>query len=320
MALPLTFVGVDVSKAWLDVWTGAAPHPHRLANDDAGWAELARLLAALGPPAGVVVAFEATGGYERGLREALLRAGYDARLLNPLRVRLFARSIGRQAKNDRIDARVIAHDARVAETRPERLDAQQERLAELVQHRRRLVEERVAVANQAGLLRQDRLKAHHEARLALIARQIAETERLIGAAVGEVPGLADKVALLKSMKGIQDLTAVTLLALMPELGRLTGRAAAALAGLAPFDHDSGKRKGTRCIGGGRAPVRTALYMAARAAARSKSPLGAFYQRLISGGKTSRVATVALMRKMLVTANAILRDGTKWSHAQAAKAV
>lgn len=311
MAVSLIFVGIDVSKAWLDVWSAQLNAHHRLSNDDAGYQALWQLLAPLGPASGVILAMEASGGYERGLRDAGLAAGFEVRLLNPLRVRLYARSLGRNAKNDRIDARVIARFAQTAATFPEVLDPAQDRFAELVGHRRRLIEERVAIANQTALLRAPALREQNQARLALLARHIAATDRLIAEALADLPGMADKVALLSTVKGVKQVTAATLLALMPELGRLDRRAIAALAGLAPFDHDSGKRKGARCIAGGRAAVRTALYMAARAAARSKTALGAFYKRLIAAGKTTKVATVALMRKILVTLNAILRDGTPW---------
>jgi transposase len=316
MALQLTFVGIDVSKEWLDLWLGPLKRFERASNDAAGWAVVIELLKPLGIEAGTVVAFEATGGYEQGLRRALLEAGFDVRRLNPLRVRLYAKSLGRNAKNDRIDARVIARYAEAAGTAPEILDPARERLAELVSHRRRLVDERVAVGNQTGTLHCVTLQAQNRKRLALIERQIDQTDTLILEAIGEVPSLVAKAELLKTLKGVKDITAIALVALLPELGRITRHAIAALVGLAPFDHDSGKFNGTRSIAGGRAAVRTALYMAARAAARSKSPLGDFYKRLIAAGKPPKVATVALMRKMLVTLNAMIRDNQPWKHAKA----
>lgn len=314
MALQRIFVGIDISKDWLDLWLEPLKRFERTSNDAAGWAAAIGLLESLGLAADLVTAFEATGGYERGLRQALLAAGFEVRRLNPLRVRLYAKSLGRHAKNDRIDARVIARYAAAAEIMPETLDPAREHLAELVGHRRRLVDERVAVGNQTHMLRCRRLQAQNRQRLALIERQIAATDALIIEAIGESPSFLAKRELLKTLKGVKDITAITLLALLPELGRITRRAIAALVGLAPFDHDSGRRQGARSIAGGRAAVRTALYMAARAAARSKSPLGDFYKRLIAAGKTPKVATVALMRKMLVTLNAMLRDNTPWKHA------
>src|SRR5882757_8473677 len=146
MALHLTFVGIDVSKDWLDLWLAPLKRFERTSNDAAGWAAVIALVKPLGIEAGVVVAFEATGGYEQGLRQVLLEAGFEVRRLNPLRVRLYAKSLGRNAKNDRIDARVIARYAEAADTMPETLDPARERLAELVAHRRRLIDERVPSA------------------------------------------------------------------------------------------------------------------------------------------------------------------------------
>jgi transposase len=314
MALPLIFVGVDVSKVWLDLWIGALKRFDRFTNDPAGWSSLIEQIKPLGSEAGIVVAFEASGGYEGGLRRALLEAGLETRRLNPARVRLYAKSLGRNAKNDRIDARIIARYAEAADTAPEILDPGREALAELVSHRRRLVGERVAVENQTSTLRSDALQAQNRKRLALIAAQISEVDGMIRQAMGQLPALLAKVRLLKSLKGVKDVTAVALVSQLPELGRLNRRAIAALVGLAPFDHDSGTFKGTRSIAGGRAAVRTALYMAARAAALSKSPLGDYYRRLIAAGKLPKVATVALMRKMLVTLNAMVREGSPWKHA------
>lgn len=318
MALELTFVGIDVSKDWLDVWLAPLKRLERIGNDEAGWSALIGLLRSLGDQPGIVVAFEATGGYELGLRQSLLEAGFEVRRLNPLRVRLYARSLGRYAKNDRIDARLIARYAEAADTTPDILDPAREHLAELVSHRHRLVDERVAVGNQLHTLRSVPLQEQNRKRLLLIEHQIEATDALILAAIAAVPDFLAKVQLLKTLKGIKDITAMALVALLPELGRLSRRAIAALVGLAPFDHDSGKFKGTRSITGGRAAVRTALYMAARAAARSKSPLGDFYKRLIAAGKLPKVATVALMRKMLVTLNAMIRDNEPWKHAAATR--
>jgi transposase len=312
MALQRIFVGIDVSKDWLDLWLEPPKRFERVSNDAAGWAATRGLLRSLGAAAGLVVAFEATGGYERGLRQVLLEAGFEVRRLNPLRVRLYAKSLGRNAKNDRIDARVIARYAEAADTMPETLDPARERPAELVAHRRRLIDERVALGNQTAMLGCRLLQTQNRKRLALIARHVDQTDALIREAVGQIPSLLAKLELLKTLKGV---TAIALLAQLPELGGITRRAIAALVGLAPFDHDSGKLKGARAIAGGRAPVRTALYMAARAAARSKSPLGDFYRRLITAGKTPKVATVALMRKMLVILNAMVRENQTWKHAK-----
>lgn len=315
MALSLLFVGIDVSKDWLDGWSERDRQPQRFGNDEAGWAALLGWLAGLGELSGLVVAFEATGGYERGLRQALLEAGVTVHKVNPLRVRLYARSLGRHAKNDRLDARMIARYAQAAETRPEILDPARERLAELVMHRRRLVSERVGVSNQIGTMRTAELIAHHRARLDLLERQIAQTDRLIAEALAGEPGQGETLRRLSTLKGVKRVTAATLIALLPELGTLNRRAIAALVGLAPFDHDSGRLQGKRAIAGGRSAVRSVLYMAARAAANSKGALGAFYKRLLAQGKSAKVATVALMRKMIVILNAMMREQQDWKGAQ-----
>lgn len=314
MALSRLFVGIDVSKDWLDAWIEHTRQAQRFSNDEPGWAALLAWLGSHGELSGLVVAFEATGGYERGLRHALLEASVAVHKLNPLRVRLYARSLGRQAKNDRIDARMIARYAQAAETRPEILDPARERLAELVMHRRRLVSERVGISNQLGTMRAAELIAQHRARLALIERQIDQTDQLIEDALGSEPGYDAALRRLSTLKGVKRVTAATLIALLPELGTLNRRAIAALVGLAPFDHDSGRLQGKRAIAGGRSAVRTVLYMAARAAAKSKGVLADFYKRLIDDGKTPKVATVALMRKMIVILNAMMRDQQDWKGA------
>lgn len=316
MALLIHFVGIDVAKEWLDVWFEAEKRLERFPNDQAGWTALLAMADLLGPRSGFCFAFEASGGYERGLRGALIEAGCTVNRVNPHRVRLYARGIGRTAKNDRIDARVIARFAAAVEFHPEVLDPAQERLAELVVHRRRLIDDRVALGNQLGTVQVADLRSQIRQRLAQIERHIIKTNTLIADALGAIPGLLEKVRLMKTVAGVKDITANALAGVLPELGKLNRRAVAALAGLAPFDHDSGKMKGKRCISGGRGAVRTALYMAARAAALSKSPLGDYYRRLIAEGKKPKVATVALMRKILITLNAMLREGQPWKYAKA----
>jgi len=315
MALLIQFVGIDVAKEWLDVWFEAQKRLERFSNDPGGWVALLAFVDGLGPRSGYCFAFEASGGYERGVRDALIEAGCGVTRVNPLRVRLYARSIGRVAKNDRIDARVIARFAAAVEFHPEVLDPARERLAELVTHRRRLIDDRTALSNQLGTVRGADLRRQISQRLAQIARHIVKTDALLQEKLGTIPAMVERVRLMKTLAGVKDVTANALVALLPELGKLNRRAIAALVGLAPFDRDSGKMKGKRSICGGRAGVRVALYMAARAAASSKSPLGAFYARLIADGKTPKVATVALMRKMLTTLNAMLRDGHVWKHAK-----
>jgi transposase len=305
MALQRTFVGIDVSKEWLDLWLAPQKRFERAGNDGAGWAAVIGLLQSLGPEAGVVVAFEATGGYEQGLRRALLEAGFDVRRLNPLRVRLYAKSLGRNAKNDRIDARVIARYAEAADVTPDILDPARERLAELVSHRRRLVDERVAVGNQTNTLHCVHLQAQNRKPCADRAPDRRDRHpHPRGGRASPEPRRQGRAA--QDPEGRQgrhgNCPCRPAARTRPDHATRHRRARRSC----PFDHDSGKLNGTRSIAGGRAAVRTVLYMAARAAARSKSPLGEFYKRLIAAGKSPKVATVALMRKMLVTLNAMIR--------------
>lgn len=202
MALQRIFVGIDVCKDWLDIWIECQRQHHRLPNDAGGFEALLALIAPLGKPHAVTAAMEATGGYERALRDALLEAGVaDTCVLNPLRVRPYARSLGRYAQH--------------AELHPEKLDRDRGHLAELVTHRKRLIEERTAVSNQAALLRQATLREHARARIALIARQVEATEALIRTALGDMPDLLAKVRLMCSMKGVKEVAATTLAALLP---------------------------------------------------------------------------------------------------------
>jgi transposase len=316
MTLQRKFVGIDISGEWLDLWLEPEKRYARFAHAADGLDGLVAVLRSLGPEVATTVAFEATGGCERDLRERLLECGFEVHLVNAAWVRLYARSLGQKAKNDRLDARIIARYAMTADTHPQRLDREREHLAELVSQRQWLVSERVAVTNHGRSQRDEALRAQQREHVAFLDRQIAATEALIRTALGDAPSLAAKVKLMKTLKGVKDITATVLVALLPELGTVTRHAIAALAGVAPFDHDSGTMAGKRAIAGGRAPVRTALYMAARAAALSKSPLGDVYRRHVAAGKAKKVATVALMRKMLVTLNAMLREGTSWKHANA----
>ena len=302
-------VGVDVSKAILDVAILPSGESLQVANDVKGWGELLKRLRAL---AVTVVGFEASGGYERGLLKALHKAGVGAARVNPARVRDFARACGVLAKNDRIDALMIA---RFLQSLPPRLtdpSPRTEALAELVCARRQITQDLVRTSNQAAhatsaLIRRTfgRRKRGLEADLKIIEQEIA---RLIA----EDSVLARKAELVRSAPGVGPATCATLLALLPELGTVSNRAAASLVGVAPFDRDSGQMRGQRRIWGGRRPVRDALYMAALGSLNAKhSIFKAAYERLRANHKPPKVALVAVMRKLLVTLNAMLRDDKPW---------
>jgi transposase len=312
MAQVEAFVGVDVSKDWLDVAIWPEGPVWRVANDRAGRSELIRRLKRIGALEGV--GFEASGGYERGLLKALLDAQLPARRINPVRVRQFAQACGVLAKNDRIDAAMIA---RFTATLPGRLAERNlaaEALGELVTARRQLCEEMTRATNQARLTDQPILKRLARRRTQRLAEDIAALDAAMARAVAEDPELARNDALLRSVPCVGPVLSHTLLGLMPELGRISNRAAAALLGVAPFDRDSGTMKGQRRIAGGRQPVRDVAYMAAMVGARRNPVLADAKLRLAAAGKRPKVIIVALMRKLITILNAILRDQRPWAPA------
>lgn len=302
------FVGVDVSKDALDVAVWPGGERWRVDNDREGRAALVKRLRRLKP---TVVAFEATGGLERPLAAALGRGGLEAARLNPLRVRQFGRALGLLAKNDRIDAALIARFTAVHPPRRHTPDPVRERLAELVVARRQLDDEQVRLDNQASHAAHDLVRRLARRRLRAIAAQLVLLDKAIQQAVAADPDLARDEALMRSVPGVGPVLAATLLGLMPELGRLTGRQAASLTGVAPFDCDSGRMQGRRAIFGGRKPVRRVLYMAALVASQHNPVLKAFYKRLTNAGKPKKLALTALMRKLVTTLNAMLKTQAPW---------
>src|SRR4051812_30359052 len=289
-----TFVGIDVSEHRLDVHARPSGESFATDHDDEGVAGLVGRLAALAP---ALVVLEATGGLEGR------------------RVRAFARATGRLAKTDRLDAEAIARFAEAVRPPARPLpDEATRHLGALVARRRQLLEMLVAERNR----RHAADPALHEgidAHLRWLEEALAGIERDLGTAVRESAAWCAKEALLRSVPGVGPVSARTLLAELPELGSLTRRQAAALVGVAPFSRDSGKMRGKRTVGGGRATLRACLYMAAVAAARGANPpIAAFYERLRRAGKPSKLALTACMRKLVVTLNAMLRTGTAWKRA------
>jgi transposase len=301
-------VGIDVSMKRLDVAILPAGARFSVANDDAGWAELVDRLRQFAIAA---VGLEPTGGYERGIVRALLAAGLSVRRINPAKLRQFARAHGVLAKNDRLDAHMIATYVALIPTRPVQADPAVERLAEILTMRRQLCDEHVAVINQASHLEDAMLRRIAKRRLARLQADIALLDKRLADTVAVEPSLARRYRLLVSIPGVGATLACTLLALLPELGQIGRKQIAALVGVAPYDFDSGKLKGHRCIYGGRATVRTVLYMAALSACRFNPALKRFHQRLAAAGKKPKIAIVAVMRKMIATLNAMLRDASEW---------
>jgi len=296
------YVGLDIAK--LNLQLHLAGRFHDLPNTHAGYRRLLKLLAKI---PGVQVVCEATGGYERELVAALHQAAIPVSVLNPARVRFFARAQGQRAKTDPIDAKVLTDYGQAFHPKPTPARSQnQQQLTELVRRRKQLLEMLVAQRQQAdrltlsSLRRQaQRLVRHLEAALKQIQEQLQEL-------CSQVTVLDRRVQTLQTITGVGTTTALAVLAEMPELGTLNRGQTAALAGLAPHPRESGQWQGRRFTGGGRSALRGALYMAALVASRSNPILKEFYQRLRLAGKPAKVALVALMRKLLVLMNHLLK--------------
>ena len=309
------YVGIDVSKATLDIGTSDG-ETWQVANDDRAMEPLRERLGALQP---ALVVLEATGSYEARAAAALASAGLPVAVVNPRQVRHFARATGALAKTDRIDARVLARFAQAVQPEPRPLpDAEAQELEALLTRRRQLLDMLVAEESRletAPPAMRKEIKLH----VGWLRRRLGKTNEDIDGTVRRSPVWRAKEDLLKSVPGVGDVTARTLLAFLPELGQLGPKQIAALVGVAPFNQDSGTLRGRRRIYGGRPRVRAALYMAALVAARHNPVLKAFRARLQAAGKRPKVAIVACMRKLLIILNGILRDGRAWDSAQAAHA-
>jgi transposase len=305
-------IGIDVSKDKLDVHVLPMEQAFAVPRTGAGIEELAARLAALEPK---VVAIEATGGFETIVAAGLAGAGLPLVVVNPAQIRAYAKATNRRAKTDRIDAAVIADFARA--TRPEVRplpDAATRLLADLVARRRQIVE-MMAAEGQRGRRVDHKRVAKSIARVRkTLEAELAALDQEIDGEVRGSPVWRDKEDLLVSVPGVGPVVARTLLAELPELGRLDRREIAALAGLAPFTRRSGRWRGRSFIGGGRASVRTVLFLAAMTAARYNPTLKAFRDRLVQAGKPKIVALVAVARKLLTILNAIIRDNRPWQTA------
>lgn len=304
----MTYVGVDVSKARLDIAIEPWGEQWSVGNDPVGIGCLVARLA--GEAVGRIVV-EATGGQERLLVAELYQAGLPVALVNPKRVRHFARALGRLAKTDRIDAVVLADFGRLTEPLLVRLPSEhEEALAALVTRRREVVDMRTAEENRLRLVKPAG-RARLEKHIRWLNEEEAELRREIEKLVQATPELDDKHTLLCSVPGVGLILSATLLSRLPELGRLTRRKVASLVGVAPFNRDSGPRRGLRRIAGGRDAVRAVLYMATISALKCNPVIIAFKRRLMAQGKSSKVAIVACMRKLLTILNAMLRDQRPW---------
>jgi transposase len=256
---------------------------------------------------------EASGGYERGWAQVLREAGIEVRIVDPKRVRSFALSAGRLAKNDAIDAEMIAWFAETFSEAPSQAhDAAREELAALVKARIGLIELKTRLQNQSGHAVPGTVQKAHARVLKSLVVEIEKLEAAIAAKVAATADFAERAEIIESVPGFAGTTAANLIAGMPELGRVSDGIAAALVGVAPYDDDSGKRRGERHIKGGRRWVRNAIFMPCVGAATQNNPvLKAYYQRLIAKGKPAKVALVACMRKLIVILNTLIARRQKW---------
>jgi transposase len=302
------FVGIDVAKDRLDVHIRPTGERFAVGRNAAGLeALISRLAAGVG-----LVAVEATGGFETIVAATLAAAGLPLVVVNPAQVRAFAKALGKRAKTDPIDAAVIAHFAEAAkpEVRP-LADAATQALADLIARRRQIVDMITAEGQRARRMTGKRL-VNSIARLRkALATELAELDAAIGDSVRGSPVWRETEDLLRSVPGIGPTIARTLIAELPELGTLDRRQIAALTGLAPWTRQSGQWKGKRFIGGGRSPVRKALFMGALVAIRHNPDLKAFHARLVAAGKPKLVATIAVARKLVTILNAMLRTRQPW---------
>jgi len=304
---PIFYAGIDIAKATLELNVGGTSSS--LTNETKGHARILKLLAraeAARPGYKVHVIVEATGGYEAALVEALHGAGLRVSVIQPSRVRHFANAKNKRAKSDPIDAAILTAFGEAIEPPPTPSpSAAQAHLVKLVSRRSQILDTRTAELNRAGHYNDKLLRRQSRQLLALLTRQIAECDRAIAAQLAADETMKTRAERVQQVPGIGPVVAAILQAQMPELGTLSQGEAAALAGLAPYNRDSGPRKGVRSICGGRAPVRCALYMAALSAVRHDAILRDFYARLCAAGKKPLVALTAAMRKLIVLLNHML---------------
>lgn len=305
-----TFVGLDVAKAKFDGFILAEGKPFTLPNDPQGSRQLIERLRAFGP---CLIVVEASGGYERRLIADLLDAGLTVARVNPKRVRDYARALNLQAKTDRLDAQLLARFAEAVQPRPlEKTPEKQRELEELVGRRRQLLELRTAEKNRQETTTSKRAGRSIAKVLAVLDDQLADIDAAIAELIASDEGWQDEDQRLQSVPGVGAVTSATLIAEMPELGRVSRQEITALVGLAPYNRDSGQYQGQRRISGGRACVRSCLYMAALSARRCNPLIRRFAERLAATGKSYKVVMTACMRKLLILLNNLVKTQQQWN--------
>ena len=302
------YVGIDISKDWLDIAVHASNQKWQFANETAGITRLRRMLKKISP---TLIVFEATGGYEMPLYLSLNKAGFSVAMVNPRQVRDFAKSTGKLAKTDSLDARIIAHFGYAIQPAPRPVPEDQ-KLKALLSRRIQLLG---MVTMETNRLRgiPKALKGRIETHIAWLKQELDDVDCELRKIIEEDPVWQEKDSLLQSTPGVGPTLSGILIAQLPELGTLDRRKIAALVGVAPFNRDSGMMHGRRIIWGGRARVRAALYMSTLVATRYNPVIRDFYLRLCSAGKRKKVALIACMRKLLTILNSMLKYHTSWAY-------
>lgn len=307
-------IGIDIAKDTLDAYRQSDGQRLQVRNDRDGHRALLRWI---GRSAELLVVFEATGVYHRDLELTLGARGLPFAKVNPRQARRFAQATGRLAKTDRVDAAMLARMGAVLALAPQAPRQQSfYDLRELLAARRALIKDRTAAKIRRSTARLALIRRQLDARLKRVDDDLERIDAELAALANMDAGLAERLAILRSIPGVGDVTAIALIVDMPELGELEGKQAASLAGLAPVARQSGKWQGKERIQGGRAALRQALYFPAIAAARFNPDLKRKYEELIAAGKEKKVALTAIMRKIIVMANALIRDGRRWAATRA----
>lgn len=302
------YVGVDVCKKYLDVCFRSSGEYFRTTNDRQGFKELEKRLKAHRP---CLLIAEATGGYESEMVRTLQAKGMACAVVNPRQVRHFAKGTGRLAKTDKIDAGILAHFGETIKPAAQAPKEADEELLNKMHHRRRqLVEMLTMEKNRYGISRGE-VKKQIKKTIDFLKEQLKEVDESLLEQVSDKSEWTNKLALLTSIKGVGQVTALTIISELPELGRVSREEIAALVGVAPFNQDSGGKQRQKRIWGGRAGVRSALYMAGLVAVRHNPRLKAFYVRLCRSGKKKKVALIACVRKLVVIMNTMLKTNTPW---------
>lgn len=302
-------IGIDISKNTFDVHFIADGSDRRFDYNRENVKKAVDTFLASGPE---LIVMEATGGYETDLASELQAAGLPVAVVNPRRVRDFAKAIGRTAKTDKIDARVIAAFGATLQPPPSGIvDETTRKIKALTARKRQLKDIRTAEKNRAEHVRDELVEQSVLAVVSAVDAQIARIEEQIRLLIDSSPELKRKAEIVQSFKGVGECTAAALISGLPEIGRLSGKQIASLTGTAPMNRDSGQFRGKRTTGGGRREIRTAIYMPTLVAIRYNPVIRKFYERLVEAGKAKMVAVVACMRKILVILNSMVKNNQKW---------